>query len=322
MFIADLHCDTILDIVRKDGVHLKKSNAHIDVEKMKMGEYVLQNFAMFTDYGANEANFPFVNKMIDRYFEELAENKELIMPVFSYKDIEENMKNGKMSALLTIEEGAVCEGSVEVLRKLYERGVRMMTFTWNYKNCLGAPNSLNDKKAIENTREGLTEIGFEILSEMEALGIIPDVSHLSDKGFFDVASHSKKPFVASHSNARAICSHPRNLTDEMIKIIGNKGGLVGLNYCNSFLSDDYKAGEGIEIEAFIPHIKHILNVGGDECLALGTDFDGIDNPPKQISNASQQQNFAILLYKNGFSEEIIEKICYKNVIRLYKELLK
>ena len=197
-----------------------------------------------------------------------------------------------------------------------------MTFTWNYDNSLGAPNCDKKQKATENLESGLTEKGFEFLSEMEALGIIPDVSHLSDKGFYDVAKFSKKPFVASHSNSRSICSHPRNLTDDMIRIIGNKNGLIGLNYCNSFLSNKYISGYGIDIEAFLPHIKHIISVGGEDCLALGTDFDGIENPPVQISDASKQQKLVSMLEKNGYNENIIEKICYKNVLRFYKENLK
>ncbi len=321
MYIADLHCDTILNIFREDGCCLKRNNSHIDCEKLKKGEYVLQNFAMFTDFGKKESTFDFVNKMIDKYYNELDKNKDLIMPVFSYGDIERNIKDGKISAVLTIEEGAVCEGSVDKLRSLYSRGVRMMTFTWNYTNCLASPNSKEDKGSFVNVENGLTEKGFEILEEMEKLGIIADVSHLSDKGFYDVAKASKKPFVASHSNSREICCHPRNLTDDMIKIISDKNGVVGLNYCNSFLSNNFAPDSGINIQEFIPHIKHIVDVGGEDCIALGTDFDGIDHPPIQIDNASKQQSFVSLLEQSGFKESFIEKICYKNVLRLYKEML-
>ncbi len=322
MFIADLHCDTMLDIVRNQDYHLRKSKSHIDCEKLKKGQYVLQNFAIFTNLGKNEANFNFASFMIDKYYSELEENKDVISPAFTYSDIENNMAAGKVSAVLTIEEGAVCEGNVEKLKSLYEKGVRMMTFTWNYKNCLGSPNSLEDEKAIVNLDFGLTEKGFEILDAMETFGIVPDVSHLSDKGFFDVAYKSNKPFVASHSNAREICPHPRNLTDDMIKTIGERNGIIGLNYCNSFLSKNYTPGKGIDIEAFIPHIKHIINIGGENCLGLGTDFDGIDNPPIQIPDSSKQQELFLLLKNNGFNDSLIEKICYKNVLNFYKEVLK
>jgi membrane dipeptidase len=276
---------------------------------------------MFIDIGKTKKPFEHVNNMIDIFLKEISDNNDIISLAQSYSDIENNTSDGKISAILTIEEGEACEGSTEKLLQLYNRGVRMMTFTWNYKNSLASPNSNDNKTACVNNDEGLTEKGFEILEAMEQYGIIPDVSHLSDKGFFDVANFSKRPFVASHSNAREICSHPRNLTNEMIKIIGNKGGLIGLNYCNSFLSNNYVSGKGIEIQSFIPHIKHIINIGGEDSIALGTDFDGIDNPPIEIPNASYQQKLVDLLEKNGFSYEVIEKICYKNVLRLYKEFL-
>ena len=119
MYIADLHCDTILEIVKKDKGNLRKGKFHIDCEKLKAGEYILQNFAMFTNYSENQANMDFVNGMIDKYYEELALNQDMISPAFSYNDIVKNASEGKVSSVLTIEEGAVCEGKVENLRKLY-----------------------------------------------------------------------------------------------------------------------------------------------------------------------------------------------------------
>ncbi len=322
MFIADLHCDTILDIIGKNNCCLRENSSHIDCKKLSKSNYISQNFAMFIDIGKTKNPFYHVNNMIDIFLKEISNNDDIISFAKSYSDICNNISNGKISAILTIEEGEACEGSTEKLLHLYNRGVRMMTFTWNYKNSLASPNSNENKTAYVNNNEGLTEKGFEILEAMEQYGIIPDVSHLSDKGFFDVASKCKKPFVASHSNAREICSHPRNLTDSMIKIIGEKGGIIGLNYCNSFISDSYEKGRGIDISLLLPHINHIIDVGGEDCIAIGTDFDGIDNPPLQIPDASQQINLIKLLEKQGFKTQIIEKICYKNVMRLYKDVLR
>ncbi len=321
MLIADLHCDTILDIVEKEDYHLRDNNSHIDCLKLKKGEYILQNFAMFTNLSKVNSPFTHVNNMIDKFYEELNYNKDILSLATSFNDIENNMKDGKISAILTIEEGAVCEGKINYLHHLRSRGVRMMTLTWNYSNCLAAPNSNEDKNPVINNEKGLTDLGFEIVYEMEKIGIIPDVSHLSDKGFYDIAKICRKPFVASHSNAREICNHPRNLTDDMIKTISDRNGVIGLNYCNSFLSNSCEKKRGVDIECFIPHINHILKIGGEDCLGLGTDFDGIDSPPLQIPDASKQQNLVTLLEKNGFKETVIEKICYKNIFRLYKELL-
>ena len=124
-----------------------------------------------------------------------------------------------------------------MLRRLQELGVRMMTLTWNYPNELAAPNANPGGPLVANTETGLKEKGFEFLAEMERLHIIADVSHLSDKGFWDIAEHSTRPFAASHSNCRALAPHCRNLTDEMIRALANKGGLVGLNYCSGFLDN-------------------------------------------------------------------------------------
>ncbi len=166
-----------------------------------------------------------------------------IAPVYRPEDIRKNAAAGKISGMLTIEEGGCCKGSLGVLRRMYELGVRMMTLTWNHENELASPNVVPGAgtDAIwpcqPNTETGLKEKGYEFLAEMERLHIIADVSHLSDKGFWDIAEHSTRPFAASHSNCRALAPHCRNLTDEMIRVMAEKGGLVGLNYCSGFLDD-------------------------------------------------------------------------------------
>ena len=163
----------------------------------------------------------------DRY-REIEKNKDDIGIVYSYDDIIKNQKNNKMSALLSIEEGGACKGDLALLRNFYRLGVRMMTLTWNYENELSFPNGhFYDEKSKE--RRGLKEKGFEFINEMERLGMIIDVSHLSDDGIYDVYNNTKNPFIASHSNARSICSHQRNLTDDMIKKIGERGGIIGVN---------------------------------------------------------------------------------------------
>ncbi|MBY6798263.1 membrane dipeptidase, partial [Clostridium botulinum] len=164
---------------------------------------------------------------------------------------------------------------------------------------------------------GLTSLGKDILREMETLGIIPDVSHLSDGGFYDLVKLCKKPFIASHSNSRDITNHPRNLTDEMIKLLSDKGGVMGINFCSSFLGNE----EISSIEEMIAHIKHIRNIGGIDVIALGSDFDGIDNEV-EIQNCSEFYKLYDVLKKNGFTEKDIEKIFYKNVKRVFNDVLK
>ena len=163
----------------------------------------------------------------------------------------------------------------------------MFTFTWNFPNELAWPNRVNPSaiangltapgQFVAETEKGLTEKGLEFLYEMERLGMIIDVSHLGDRGIFDVIQHAKKPFVASHSNARAVCGHVRNLTDEMIRGMAEKGGVMGMNFCPSFLRDREHWNSGamsVSVDDVVRHIQYIVNVGGIDCIGLGSDFDG------------------------------------------------
>ena len=152
---------------------------------------------------------------------------------------------------------------------------------------------------------------------MNELGMIIDVSHLNDGGFYDVAKISKKPFIASHSNSRYITNHSRNLTDDMIKVISNSGGVIGMNFCNYFLGDSSVA----TIDDIIKHIKHIVNIGGVDVVAMGTDFDGIPNKV-EIEDISQMHKLQDRLLSSGFKEYEIEKMMYKNTLRVFKDVLK
>ena len=223
-----------------------------------------------------------------------------------------------MSALLSIEEGACCKGDLDILRNFYRLGVRMMTLTWNYENELGFPNEIINNKLVCD--RGLKDRGFEFIEEMENLGIIIDVSHLSDAGFYDILNNTKKPFVASHSNARSICNHRRNMTDDMIKKLADRGGVMGLNFYSNFLNENTKFSDLSKLDDMIKHLKHIKNIGGIEVIGLGSDFDGIDCKV-EIENASKMQILAEKIKKEGFTEDEVEHIFYKNVLNLFKEIL-
>lgn len=314
MYTADLHCDTILLIwlseLNGKRLSLRENpgdgtKLHIDLGKLQAGGYALQNFALFTDLkmplsalGGNAVSIsekmpaeglssirsadgyvnPWVQvtEMIRVFREEMSANADMISQVRTWRDIEENRRNGRISALLTTEEGGIIGGDLNRLDDLFEAGVRMMTITWNYENELGFPNRLPDHVRDDfrqyfrfrpESGTGLTDFGKEAVYKMVSLGIIPDVSHLSDDGFYDVAGIAKGPFVASHSNARSLCGCSRNLTDDMIRIIGEHGGVIGLNYCPSFLmetDDEEKCFASCEMLAH--HARHIMNVGGREVL--------------------------------------------------------
>lgn len=332
MKVADMHCDTISAILRGrecgKSIPLRKNDLQLDLERMRKGDYLIQNFALFLDLEdpmINGSPFRYAMKMADVFYQEMEKNKDWIRPVTSYQEIEENRQNGRMSALLTLEEGEICEGDPALLRDFYRMGARMMTLTWNYPNKLGYPAKAMEGefagKVFAEENCGLTELGIEFLEEMEKLGMIIDVAHLNDAGIRDVLRYTKKPFVASHSNARHLCSHPRTLNDELLRAIGERGGVIGLNYYAYFLRD-WKEGEKISSRAedIVAHAKHIRNVAGIDALGLGSDFDGMDGE-LEIASPADLPKLEEVFEQNGFSEKEIEKIFYKNVMRVYKEML-
>lgn len=360
MKVADMHCDTIsrLLLLRENGrgESLRENGGHLDLVRMRQGNYLLQNFALFVEMERDGDPWERVCRLYRLYAEELEKNSDLIAPALSFSDIEKNRDEGKMSALLTVEEGGVCKGEIEKLRTLYDMGVRMLTLTWNYPNELGSPNRdrelgarfqearkrlaecvpetpeyrerraevlrvYSEMNRVPNERDGLTEKGREFVTEMERLHIIPDVSHLSDAGFYDVLETAVKPFVASHSDAREVCGCMRNMTDDMIRKLSLRGGVMGLNYCADFLEEVPQGQKNPgTIEAVIRHAKHIVNVGGIEVLGLGSDFDGIDTH-RELPGAQSMGLLREAFRKAGFSEDSLDKIFYKNVLRVYRDTL-
>ena len=311
MNFIDLHCDTASKIYY-DKLNIKNDVCKVTIDKLKAGHGIGQVFAFFIDQDITKTPFEEFLKLYMNFKKEINDNFSEIDIVTNVKQLEECNSKGKIGAFLSIEEGEVIEGSVENLKKVYELGIRIITLTWNYENKLGFPNANYIFK--EN---GLTTLGKEMLIEIESLGIIPDVSHLSDGGFYDLVKLCKKPFIASHSNSREITNHPRNLTDEMIKLLSDKGGVMGINFCSSFLGKDNIS----SIEDMLTHIKHIKNIGGIDVIALGSDFDGIDNEV-EIENCSEFYKLYDSLRKNGFTGNDIEKIFYKNVKRVFNDILK
>ncbi len=340
MKIADMHCDTISEIweSRKQSASQKggspqqlyRNDLHIDIRKMKKAGYLLQNFALYVDLKKGLDPFEYVMELIDVFREEMGKNKNDIGVIKTYDEILANERQGKMSALMTIEEGGCCKGEIGNLERLYQLGARMMTLTWNYPNELASPNlfikSAEKGSTLKNdegfnlfdSSKGLTEKGFFFIQRMEELGMIIDVSHLSDAGFWDIVQHTKKPFVASHSNARALCGHCRNLTDDMIRAVAGRGGVIGLNFYGCFLNETNDSHS--RVARMAAHARHMLNVGGSGCLGLGSDFDGISGE-LEIQDCSQMQKLVEGLERAHFTGTEIENILWRNVMRVYREML-
>lgn len=323
MKVVDMHCDTILRLYDEGGC-LSKNDFNIDLKKMVKGDYLLQNFAMFVNLSDHLDPLTKAQRLIDLYYTELEKSPELIKPVYSYEDILNNQKNGLMSAMLTLEEGAVVNNDLAILRNYYRLGVRMITLTWNHPNGIGYPNLISTKEFKDlyhlNTEDGLTDFGIAYVKEMERLGIIIDVSHLSDAGFYDVLKYTTKPFVASHSNARSVCGVARNMSDDMIKQLAKRNGVMGINFCGDFLKPSSRGGMRSCIEDMVKHILYIKELVGIDYVGLGSDFDGIDQN-LELADASMMPQLAAALQEAGFSEIEIEKVFYKNVLRVYSQIL-
>lgn len=326
--IADMHCDTISALYwkKKGGCaeDLSANSLSIDLHKMRAGSYCLQNFAVFVDMERVEDPLETALEMIGLYDRELELCGGEIAPVLCWEDICKNREQGKISAVLAIEEGGILKGSLSELERLYRLGVRMLCLSWNYPNEIGFPNLQRDRSGNPlftlRSDEGLTDFGLEVIREAQRLGMIVDVSHLSDGGFWDVVQHVQKPFVASHSNAQAVCGVCRNLTDEMIRALADKGGVTGINFCEDFLCIESKRRPGMLLDAIICHIRHIIRVGGEDCCGLGSDFDGIEGN-RDMQTAADMEKLIERLEKEKFPPRQIDKICGENVLRVYRDAL-
>jgi membrane dipeptidase len=308
MRIFDLHCDTIT-VCEEEHKKLRKNNLHVDLERMKKADSFAQCFAIYIDQKKCESThltaYEKYKKSLKYFQTEMSENKDMIAQVFKSNELKKNFQSGKISAILTVEGGEVIGEDLNILDEIYSDGVKLITLTWNYENAIGYPHS---------SENGLKQFGFEVVEKMNDLGMLVDVSHLSDKGFYDVLSVSKKPIIATHSCARSICNHTRNMTDDMLHALGVNGGVVGLNFFRSFLIKD---GKKSSLDMVLKHAKHIVNCAGIDALALGSDFDGIDGEIEWKDYSGMQTVVDTL--GTYFNEEELEKICYKNAYRIFAQ---
>jgi membrane dipeptidase len=314
--VVDTHCDTLMQFLpmgygfqpRKLGE--RSDRGHIDLPRMIEGGVTCQTFAMYTGRRPFVPEAPLVAlQMVDKFYSAIDENPGIVA-VTSEEEIRKAKSSGKVCGLLSIEGAEPLMGDIGVLRVFHRLGVRMLSFAWNYRTPFA--DGLNAKRAESK----LTELGVEALEEMNKLGMIFDVSHLTDSVFWDVASTVKGPFIASHSNSRAVCDHPRNLTDDMIEALADSGGVMGMNFAPAFV-----AKENATVEDLVDHIDHIVNLVGPDYVGLGSDFDGIGTPPEGLEDVSKMPNITRLLVKRGYSDEDILKILGENHLRVFKQVI-
>lgn len=310
--ILDLHCDSL---TRKflPGESPARSSGALDFEKMERGGYLGQVFAVFfPDPAAMESDdLSFFLDCRDRLRAAISGSAGRIAFAQNAAEITANAAAGKMSALLSVEDARFldCPDPAERLELLAASGVSMVGLCWNRPNGLGYPAC----RHRELMSRPLTPFGREMACSIAAKGMLVDVSHLSDGGFADVAGLLKGPFVASHSGCRAVCDHPRNLTDGMLRALADHGGVAGVNFYPPFV-----AGNGCPtLERLADHILHMIAVGGEDLPALGSDFDGFD-VRSEPSSADRMPDLIAALRRRGLTARQIDKITHGNAIRVLR----
>lgn len=320
MRYIDMHCDTLAEaLAGKADTAYALNGTMLDVKRLSEAGAGAQFFAMFVPqrnepgwFGLEEMPeaMELVELLYRIYCRTMDECAEIISPARSLADYRANLAAGKLSAFLTVENGHPVAGRMENLEKLAGMGVGLMTLTWNDPNCFGTNHSADP----EQMRQGLTDFGKEAVGYMNELGIVVDVSHLSDGGFYDVARYCKRPFVASHSNCRALCGATRNLTDDMIRVLAERGGVSGINFAPGFVNAD-TSDRYTSVSALCDHVAHFRNVGGEECVGIGTDFDGIRGE-FEIGDCKGMHLLFDELHRRGFSDDFIDRFAFGNVERV------
>ena len=314
MRIIDMHCDTLIEGWRKPERSFYDGDTSINLKLLKENGSLLQFFAMYLSRNEMKTmdSYDILKGIYGYYQTQMEKYSDIIKPVYSAQDVMENEKKGLLSSLLTVEDGVFIDGKIERVQEVYDMGVRLITLMWNFENSVGFPCSDEPEAHLK----GLKPFGIEVVEKMNELGIIIDVSHMSEGGFYDVARYSKKPFVASHSCARALCNHRRNLTDDQLKTLGNAGGIAGVNFECSFLKEGSNCATYDQI---IEHLLYMKDKAGIDAVGFGSDFDGIEDNGELVNYSG----FKTLLERmeGKFTYDEIDKICRGNALRVIKDAI-
>ncbi len=311
--ICDGHCDTILALERQDrALGERAAMGHIDLPRLQEGGMTAQVFALFCEdaYLPNQATRRTM-QLLDRFYRELAANADKMLLATTAADIRRAKKEGKVAGILGIEGGEAIEGDLATLRNFYRLGVRLMTITWNRRNALA------DGQKESRTGGGLTTLGVEAIQEMNRMGMIVDISHLSAAGVRDVLEVSQAPVFASHSNSSFVSNHPRNLTDDQSRGIARTGGMIGVTLVPNFIDP-----QAATLGRLLDHVEHLLQVAGEDHVGLGADYDGFGfgGPVDQFQDmpdVSFLPRFTDGLLKRGLSEQVAEKVLGLNFVRMF-----
>jgi|LauGreDrversion4_2_1035121.scaffolds.fasta_scaffold34537_2 membrane dipeptidase len=327
MKLIDLHADTITAlyydpqayspeqefILNAPVSNLAQNELHIDLPRLRQADSLAQFFVLWLNLKACDkyqvepwAHFI---KLYNLLIQQIELNSDRIEFVRDYASLERASQQGKLAGFACVEEGGFIH-DLGQLEQAYQLGVRYITLVWNYESHIAVPS------CIDQTR-GLKPFAYQMVERMQQLGMLVDVSHLADQGVRDVLKIAKLPIIASHSNARVLCEHTRNLPDELIRGIADNGGVIGVNCVPYFLDSEDKT---IRLAKMAAHIKHIHQIAGEDVLAIGNDFDGFSSRSSddEIKSIADLAKFVAVLQNNGFSERVIEKIFHGNVLRVLK----
>lgn len=306
--VFDLHCDTADALIGLDGVacsSLRNNDVHIDLDRAGMLDAYAQCFACFTTTKMPQNPIDVFEKKLAAIIREVEKNADRIRIAYSAEEIEENRQAGIMSAILTIEGPAGFGFDPELLPDLYNIGFRISSLGWNEDNPLTGSHV---------TGGGLTELGRVYVQQAQKLGMLIDVSHISDKGFWDIMEITQAPILATHSNSRQVCGVSRNLTDEMFLAICKTGGVAGVNLYTDFI------GGGKDLDALCDHIFHFMDLDPEgKHIALGGDLDGCDTLCKGINGIQDYPKIADRLLQRGLDQQTILGIFWNNALGVIKQ---
>ena len=315
MFVLDSHCDTPTQMMR--GLDLGTDNGwgHVDIGKLKEGGVDASFFALYTSAEmAPDAATRYTLEMLGKIYDALETYKDNIALALSPEDAFRNKGKGLVSIFIGMENGSPIQKSLSLLRMYYRMGVRYMTLTHN------GDNEIADSAAEGCRWHGLSPFGREVIAEMNRIGMIVDIAHVSDETFYDVIECSKSPIVSTHSCCRALAGHRRNMTDDMLHALSGNGGVMQVNFYPAFLSDNYES-RLPSVSDVADHIDHAVNVAGIDHVGIGTDYDGIEITPAGLEDISKLPMVFDELTKRGYSDDQIEKIAGGNFIRVFNEVI-
>lgn len=316
MFILDSHCDTPTQILRGRDLSKDNERAHIDIPKLRRGGVDAAFFALYIPAELDvDAAYEYAHRQYGAVKDMVESNSDSVAFAFSGDQAYENKAKGLFSVFLGLENGSPIGCSLERIKEFYDKGVRYMTL------CHSMDNQICDSCAGNNTWGGLSPFGREAVAEMNRLGMLIDVSHISDAAFYDVLDCSTRPVVATHSCCRALADHPRNMTDDMIRALAAKGGVIQINFYPVFLQDDYELDSH---DSTVPsytriadHIDHVVGLVGTDHVGIGSDFDGIEVTPDGLADVSKMPVLFEELRRRGYSEGDLEKIASCNFLNAF-----